>query len=138
LETFVNALSKWANYWTKTENIDQTGYNITADYFFGDGSQLTGITGETYNETYHNTYEAWEGNYSAYSQFWYNMTTESVEVNYRWDTDGTNIYNTTASVGIGLASPEKELHVNGTIAITNKTAGGTGYIYNNGTAMIFE
>ncbi len=43
LETFVNALSKWSNYWTKTENIDQTGYNITADYFKGDGSELTGI-----------------------------------------------------------------------------------------------
>jgi hypothetical protein len=33
LTSFIEALSKWANYWTKTENIDQTGYNITADTF---------------------------------------------------------------------------------------------------------
>jgi hypothetical protein len=31
------------NYYNKTSNIDATGYNITADYFFGDGSQLTGL-----------------------------------------------------------------------------------------------
>jgi hypothetical protein len=43
LESFVNALSKWANYWTKTENINATGYNITADYLVGDGSQLTNL-----------------------------------------------------------------------------------------------
>jgi hypothetical protein len=47
------------------ENIDFTGMingsgainttgNITADYFFGDGSQLTGITTGTYNATYDN------------------------------------------------------------------------------------
>jgi hypothetical protein len=43
LSSFVNTLSKWSNYWTKTENIDQTGYNITADYFKGDGSLLTNL-----------------------------------------------------------------------------------------------
>jgi hypothetical protein len=43
LESFIESISKWANYWTKTENIDQTDYNITADYFFGDGSQLTNL-----------------------------------------------------------------------------------------------
>jgi hypothetical protein len=31
LTSFVNALSKWSNYWTKTENINQSGYNISAD-----------------------------------------------------------------------------------------------------------
>jgi hypothetical protein len=43
LTSFINAVSKWSSYWTKTENINQTGYNITADYFIGDGSQLTGV-----------------------------------------------------------------------------------------------
>lgn len=30
--------------YNNTANINATGYNITADYFFGDGSQLTGIS----------------------------------------------------------------------------------------------
>ena len=33
LTSFIETISKWANYWTKTENIDQTGYNITADTY---------------------------------------------------------------------------------------------------------
>jgi hypothetical protein len=45
LTSFIESISKWANYWTKTENINATGYNITADYYFGDGSQLTGVSG---------------------------------------------------------------------------------------------
>jgi hypothetical protein len=65
VETFVNALSKWTNYWTKTENINQTGYNITADYFFGNVN--------TYNLSYH----TWLANHTDFSKFWYNMTSVS-------------------------------------------------------------
>jgi len=32
-----------SEYYNKTSNINATGYNITADYFIGNGSQLTGI-----------------------------------------------------------------------------------------------
>ena len=44
LTSFIESISKWANYWTKTENINATGYNITADSFIGNGSQLTGLS----------------------------------------------------------------------------------------------
>ena len=43
LTSFIESISKWANYWTKTENINQTGYNISADYYFGNASYMTGI-----------------------------------------------------------------------------------------------
>jgi len=34
-----------------SSNIDNTGYNVTADYFIGDGSKLTGIEAEAANDT---------------------------------------------------------------------------------------
>jgi hypothetical protein len=34
LSSFIEGISKWGNYWTKTENINQTGYNISADRVF--------------------------------------------------------------------------------------------------------
>jgi len=44
LETFVNALSKWGDYWTKTENIDQSGYNISADCLGVNGEYICNWT----------------------------------------------------------------------------------------------
>lgn len=43
LTQIIEGISKWANYWTRTENINQTGYNISADYYFGNASYMTGI-----------------------------------------------------------------------------------------------
>lgn len=43
LTQIIDDVSKWANYWTKTENINATGYNITANYYYGNASFMTGI-----------------------------------------------------------------------------------------------
>ena len=42
LTTFIESISKWTNYWSKTENINATGYNITAtDFYSGTSKGLT-------------------------------------------------------------------------------------------------
>jgi hypothetical protein len=41
--SWITSFINWVLGFGITNNIDATGYNITADYYFGDGSQLTGI-----------------------------------------------------------------------------------------------
>ncbi|MDD5700052.1 MAG: hypothetical protein PHH00_02560 [Candidatus Nanoarchaeia archaeon] len=54
-----------------TGNITTTG-NVTAGYFFGDGSQLTGIL-----TSFSETDPYWAGNYSAYNSSWSSITNTS-------------------------------------------------------------
>jgi hypothetical protein len=78
LETFVNALSKWSNYWTKTENINQSGYNISADCLGVNGSQI--CSWDAVNQSVSENDPHWTANYSLYNDTWtstYNSTYNS-------------------------------------------------------------
>jgi len=95
LESFVNSLSKWNNYWSKTENINTTGYNVTANYInanflTGNGSQLTGLP---------------ETNTSGLVP--YTGAAKDVDL-------GTKNLTTTGNVGIGTENPDYKLDVYGT------------------------
>ena len=54
-----------------------------ASYFYP-ASNPSGFISYVFNITYHNTFLAWNANYSNYSQFWYNMTS-SGEDNASWN-----------------------------------------------------
>ena len=71
----------------------ETAGNITADYYFGDGSQLTGINTGVQNST------AW--NRSGTNVY---------------------LANTGGNVGIGTTSPLADLHINGTTRIVGDAA----------------
>ena len=77
------------------------GENITASYYIGDGSLLTGIS--TYNLTY--------------NQWAYNQTELGSNA---WNVSGTNIYLDSLgnNVGIGTTSPTHKLNVVGNTNIT--------------------
>jgi len=79
-------------------NLDISGGNVTADFFFGDGSQLTGINFPILNST-------------------------------AWNRSGINVFlaNILDLVGIGTSTPQRILHVNGSI-LSNATINATGDI----------
>ena len=83
--------------------------NVTASYYFGDGSQLTNIL-YNYNQTYIlGTYN------STYHKWSYNQTS-----NVYWNVSGTNLFPSDLSknVGIGTITPNYKLDVRSAMAIT--------------------
>ena len=95
------------------QNIDIGNYNLTADYFIGDGSQLTGISSNVEDGTASGQLVFWDGS----SEYKHTETSELV-----WD-------DTNKRLGIGTGSPQNELNVIG-------DGNFTGTIYSNGNSVL--
>jgi len=82
-------------------------YNESYSGSLNNASYLT-----TYNASYISTYnESYAGSLNNASYLsTYNATYASVSSGY-WGSDGTDIYNLTAKLGIGTVSPENKLHI---------------------------
>lgn len=73
----------------RTRSLNQSGYNFTADYFIGDGSQLTGITGASsgdLNWSYLQNYPLACPAYSAITQLDDAVTCTSYELTSKLNT----------------------------------------------------
>jgi len=84
----------------KNQNLNNSEYNITTDYFFGDGSQLTGIS--TYNVTYAGLINnaSYLSTYnSTYNTWAYNQTFNST--GYAQYQFGSNNFNGSGNVTAG-------------------------------------
>ena len=103
--TNVNNLT--SNYLSVLNNIISSG-NVTAQYFFGNGSQLIGIThdNESWNESYADT-------------LYVNITGDTMTGNL---IIGSNNFSTT-NVGIGNTTPNQKLYVQGNISVQDMIIG---------------
>lgn len=99
-------------------NLTTTG-NVTADFFFGDGSQLTGIS--TTQTKVNNLTCTGDDKFSAYDNVTGNFvcstdqtTAGGLQNSTSWNRTGTNVSlaNTGDNVGIGTTTPSKKLVVN--------------------------
>jgi hypothetical protein len=110
LETFVNALSKWSNYWTKTENINQSGYNISADCLEVNGEKvcdwdsvnqtstythLSNFSNDLAFSTFNATYDLWAYNQTTPFSTWL----DSFLYNYNQTYVYTSLSNFTDDIG---------------------------------------
>jgi hypothetical protein len=113
---FVSSLSAitWRHDGTDTMSLSDSGNlvaigNMTADYFFGDGSQLTGINAGDLAD---------DGTFLL-------ATGDTATGNYTFDTDTFHIDSTNNRVGIGTTSPDNKLTVSGDADITGNLGIGT-------------
>lgn len=129
-----------------TGNIATDG-NVSADYFIGDGSQLTGISGDnsSWNESYANSkyilqdsedelnvnssiwwasVSGWisewfvqEGNNLNFNESKLNETIDLRTTSGLWTNSSGDIYYNDGNVGIGTTTPTEKLDVNGGVNI---------------------
>lgn len=142
---------------TNVSNLNMTPGNVTGSFIFGDGSQLTGISGDnvTWNENHGNSLYALNTteniqellNFTnVYSTF--NSTYESInstanlepllegQINSTsWLKNGVNVILSALGdfVGIGTATPTAVLEVNGTGNLLNITNSSDTLLFVNGT-----
>jgi hypothetical protein len=125
----------------KNENLNNTGYNITGSYFFGNGSQLTGVL-----TSYTETDPQWTDNFTKYNASWSNTTNNTY---HSYNTTGLiKDWNSTGYIANWNATGYiKDWNASGYIANWNasgliKDDNATGYIKNwwvnivNGTVLL--
>src|SRR3989344_3610380 len=120
-------------------NVNVTG-NITAKFFVGDGSQLTGVASSSYSYNqslvgpyaYNQTTPAVNLLNNTYAGFWYNMTTATGDYNY--NQTGNYNYNETI-VALGFANNSANM-LNSTYAGFWYNMTGGSYNYNETAAVL--
>ena len=113
-ESYAGSLNNASYLSTYNESYIST-YNESYSGSLNNASYLTTYNASylsTYNESYISTYnESYSGSLNNASYLsTYNATYASVSSGY-WGSDGTDIYNLTAKLGIGTVSPENKLHI---------------------------
>jgi len=111
-------------------NIGATG-NVTATYFFGNGSQLTDLTESQITDLVHSD-STWVTNWSNYNTSWSSTENSSYLLNsgdtatgnYTFDTDTFFINANDNRVGIGTTVPS------GTLTVNSSNADGSLRVYN--------
>jgi hypothetical protein len=138
---------------TPGARLDVNG-SVTADTYYGDGSNLTGISGSTDDDwtidgddVYHQTGNVGIGTSSpghpldvsgavqatTYYGDGSNLTGISGTTDNDWIIDGSNVYHETGNVGIGTTSPGHPLDVGGAVQATTYYGDGSNLTGISGT-----